>query len=298
MKYIGIKEAAAKWGISDRRVRLLCQEGKIEGAIKLEWSWTIPADTPKPFDGRSMRHYKNFDLRLGTIDITTLNELKEKHPVTSDEASSSQFGLLSENALELALELGKIDFQSKNVQKVLSGRVVSSRPLKDLLLYVNFRHVLRDFLVNPQEFDTPFLLYVHRSLLQGVDDFEGGRYRDGFAETAIRGKDNLKVNLQMETLLRQFEGEWKKLHPVYRAVIFFSELMRIKPFEEYNELFAILMLCCILLSSGYVIPSFDYTLVNELNAATSLAFRRGDIQSLARIVERCLIESYRDFYHV
>ncbi|TVX23369.1 helix-turn-helix domain-containing protein, partial [Streptococcus pneumoniae] len=32
--YITAKEAAKKWGISDRRVRILCSEGKIHGAYQ------------------------------------------------------------------------------------------------------------------------------------------------------------------------------------------------------------------------------------------------------------------------
>ena len=78
MKYIGVKEAAKKWGISDRRVRILCEEGRIEGAIKLEWSWTIPQDSPKPFDGRTMRPFKNNSVRLGSIDILTLEKLRDE----------------------------------------------------------------------------------------------------------------------------------------------------------------------------------------------------------------------------
>ena len=31
MKYIKVSEAAAKWGISARRVRLLCEQGRIAG---------------------------------------------------------------------------------------------------------------------------------------------------------------------------------------------------------------------------------------------------------------------------
>lgn len=35
--YITVKQASEKWGISDRRVRVLCSEGKIPGAhIKRE----------------------------------------------------------------------------------------------------------------------------------------------------------------------------------------------------------------------------------------------------------------------
>ena len=31
--YIGTKEAALRWGISERRIRALCRNGKIDGAV-------------------------------------------------------------------------------------------------------------------------------------------------------------------------------------------------------------------------------------------------------------------------
>ena len=34
MKYISVKEAAEKWGLTPRRVGVLCNEGCIEGAYK------------------------------------------------------------------------------------------------------------------------------------------------------------------------------------------------------------------------------------------------------------------------
>ena len=52
MKYISTKEAREKWGISDRRIRVLCNEGRIEGAIKIGRSWSIPIDAVKPADAR------------------------------------------------------------------------------------------------------------------------------------------------------------------------------------------------------------------------------------------------------
>ena len=50
--YITVKQAAEKWGISDRRVRILCAEGKVSGVIREGRSWMIPADARKPEDGR------------------------------------------------------------------------------------------------------------------------------------------------------------------------------------------------------------------------------------------------------
>lgn len=51
-KYLSLKETAAKWGISDRRINTLCLENRIPGAFKVGNSWAIPADAEKPSDER------------------------------------------------------------------------------------------------------------------------------------------------------------------------------------------------------------------------------------------------------
>lgn len=52
MKFITAKEAGIKWGISDRRIQLLCKQGRIKGAYRLGWTWAIPEDAEKPADER------------------------------------------------------------------------------------------------------------------------------------------------------------------------------------------------------------------------------------------------------
>lgn len=52
MKYMSASETAAKWGLSSRRVGLLCNEGRIEGAQKAGTIWIIPEDAIKPRDAR------------------------------------------------------------------------------------------------------------------------------------------------------------------------------------------------------------------------------------------------------
>lgn len=47
-----IREAAALWGITERRVNELCKAGRIPGAIKQGRQWIIPNDTDKPCDSR------------------------------------------------------------------------------------------------------------------------------------------------------------------------------------------------------------------------------------------------------
>lgn len=56
MEYLTVKEIAEKWGISGRRVNLLCNEGRIEGAEKKGLMWLIPKNAEKPVD---MRYSKN-----------------------------------------------------------------------------------------------------------------------------------------------------------------------------------------------------------------------------------------------
>ena len=59
-EYMTIKQAAQKWGIGERRINTLCQEGRIEGAVKFGKSWAIPAGAKKPIDQRTKtgRHIK------------------------------------------------------------------------------------------------------------------------------------------------------------------------------------------------------------------------------------------------
>lgn len=52
MDYMTPKEAAIQWGISERRIQLLCTQERISGAIKFGRVWAIPIDAPKPKDLR------------------------------------------------------------------------------------------------------------------------------------------------------------------------------------------------------------------------------------------------------
>ena len=50
--YTTIQEISKKWGISERRVNVLCSEGRIEGAVKFGNTWAIPENSEKPADAR------------------------------------------------------------------------------------------------------------------------------------------------------------------------------------------------------------------------------------------------------
>lgn len=52
MEYMTIQEAASRWGITERRIQVLCASGRLEGATKFGRQWAIPADAEKPDDAR------------------------------------------------------------------------------------------------------------------------------------------------------------------------------------------------------------------------------------------------------
>lgn len=55
MEYITAQEAADKWGITRRRVQILCAAGRIDGATKMANLWVIPKDAEKPEDARKYK---------------------------------------------------------------------------------------------------------------------------------------------------------------------------------------------------------------------------------------------------
>ncbi len=52
MRYISTSEAAKKWDLSSRRVVVLCNEGRVDGAQKAGGTWIIPETADKPSDAR------------------------------------------------------------------------------------------------------------------------------------------------------------------------------------------------------------------------------------------------------
>ena len=56
MDFMSAREAADKWGISQRRVATLCSEKRISNAEMVGNMWIIPATAEKPVDARSTRY--------------------------------------------------------------------------------------------------------------------------------------------------------------------------------------------------------------------------------------------------
>ena len=50
--FLSTTQASKKWGISPRRIQVLCAEGRIPGVFRVGNTWAIPEEAQKPKDAR------------------------------------------------------------------------------------------------------------------------------------------------------------------------------------------------------------------------------------------------------
>lgn len=122
--FITAKQAAELWGISDRRVRILCAEGKIPGAKKEGRSYYIPTGTAKPADGRykeeaGLRYLKWEDAVIGTI--SPANEVSFRAPRYNEVVSTYTGGASAWNAEQFADFLAEriVSRDRRDIEKIL-----------------------------------------------------------------------------------------------------------------------------------------------------------------------------------
>ncbi|HJB29300.1 MAG TPA: LuxR C-terminal-related transcriptional regulator [Candidatus Blautia faecavium] len=77
--YLSLREAAEKWGVSERRINQYCAQGRIPGAERVGKAWAIPADAQKPVDPRRTwqqgRNAPAKPVSSGLLDQTNLMPL-------------------------------------------------------------------------------------------------------------------------------------------------------------------------------------------------------------------------------
>ena len=124
MEYIKASKAAEKWGISPRRVRVLCAEGKIEGVIRKGNLYMIPETATKPADGRLAKSNILAEIEQKKARLDTMRPLTPGEVERLNEDFMIEYTYNS-NAIEgNTLTLRETDM-------VLKGLTIDQKPLKD-----------------------------------------------------------------------------------------------------------------------------------------------------------------------
>ena len=288
MKYMDVATASEKWGTTARRIRILCNDGRIDGAVRNGWTWQIPEDTPKPGDGRVLRKFRNLDIRPGFVDVAALEKASLALPIES--SSTSFFSSIPSTVSFLFSAMGK-DVAARDVATVLSGELSYSLTLQQHLLIVNFTSILRSLFKKREKWNGGRLKEIYIRLLQGISEVDGEYERE--MVKGGRGEE-VSVKAAMENTLTQYEYSWSSLHPLSSALILTGEIMKVRPYISALPFYYYLILSGELLRGGLLPPLLDVSIMDEAKAAFSLCFTKGIYTDLTTLMERMEMRTYRE----
>jgi Fic family protein len=229
--FMSVKQAAEKWGISDRRVRVLCSEGKIPGAYQEGRAWKIPIDAIKPSDGR----YKSIESLMGMID-RKMNELETRRPLTDGEVER----LREQFVVEYTYNSNAIEGNTLTLREtdlVLRGLTIDQKPLKDHMEVVGHKEAFEfvsELVKDKVPMSESIIKQIHYLVLADKRD-DRGVYRR--VPVRIMGAQHEPVQPyliqpKMEQLLNDFAESTE--HIVTKLARFHIEFESIHPFIDGN----------------------------------------------------------------
>lgn len=260
MGYITLKQAAELWNISERRIRRLIQENRINGALKIGNAWNIPEETSKPMDKRYKIEEDKFIIGIQNDFFKVLDENKQKldskRPLPKETLKS-----LEENfKLEWTYNSNAIEGNTltlKETKVVLEGFAIGGKTMREHLEVINHKEAiefLEELVQDNNELSEIDIKNIHAIVLKGIDNENAGRYRT--ENVIISGAshippDAIIVPESMEKLIYRYD-EWKeKYHPIIVAALLHAEFVKIHPFIDGNGRTARLLMNFEVMKNGY-----------------------------------------------
>ena len=257
--FMTAKQIAEKWGISDRRVRVLCSEGKISGAYQEGRGWKIPIDAVKPADGR----YKSKENILIQIE-NKKTKLDSRRPLTEGEAAR----LNEEFTVEYTYNSNAIEGNTLTLREtdlVLRGLTINQKPLKDHMEAVGHKEAF-DFVNELVRKHIPIsesiIKQIHYLVLADKTE-DRGIYRK--VPVRIMGAQHEPVQPylivpKMEQLLKDYADSNE--HIVTKLAKFHIEFEGIHPFIDGNGRTGRLLVNLELMKAGY--PPIDIKFTDRI----------------------------------
>ena len=300
MEYMKVAQAAQLWGISDRRVRILCQQGKIEGVIQNGRSYLIPVDVVKPVDGRKLRHKEVSEQYLAIFSrIDSLKEqLDKRRPLTAGELKRLQDEFLVEYTYNSnAIEGNTLTLQETAL--VLEGLTVDQKPLKDHLEAVGHKDAflyVQELVRDKVPFSEAIIKQIHTLVLMDRPE-DRGIYRR--IPVRIMGAyhtppDPIIVPELMEKLVKEFEIS--KLHPIERAAMFHLKFEGTHPFVDGNGRTGRLILNLFLMQNGYPPINVKFADRKRYYDAFDSYYRDSDASAMVKMVAEYIDERLISFH--
>lgn len=184
MEYISAREAADKWGISQRRVAVLCAEQRIKEATMVGNMWIIPSSAEKPIDARSTRYNRTEEkavkpfLKWAGGKGQLLKELKHYYPFNSGKITKYAEPFVGGGAVLFDI-LSKYDLEEVYISDINAELINTYRIIRDDVddLIKMLLDMQNDFI--PLDTDNRKVYYMQK--------------RERFNDLKVKGNGNINI---------------------------------------------------------------------------------------------------------
>ena len=296
MDYIKVSKAAEKWGISARRVRLLCANGKIEGVIRKGNLYMIPENAMKPLDGRTNK--KNI-----LLDIQRKRErLSEMRPLTQGEVER----LAEEFMIDFTYNSNAIEGNTltlKETALALEGMTIDQKPLKDHLEAVGHRDAflyVQDVAKQELPLSETVIKNIHALVLMNRPDDKGVyrripvRIMGAYTEPV----QPYMIELRMTELLSANEARKNTMTDIERIALFHLEFEGIHPFIDGNGRTGRLILNLDLIRNGYPPINVKFTDRKRYYDAFDAFYKDIDATPMIELIAEYIDLRFDDYFAV
>ena len=295
MNYIKASVAAEKWGISPRRVRMLCAEGKIEGAFQNGKLYMIPENAQKPADGRVKYNI------LADIEAKKAR-LSELRPLTAGEVER----LREEFMIEFTYNSNAIEGNTltlKETAMALEGMTIDQKPLKDHLEAVGHRDAflyVQDIASKDMPISEVVIKNIHSLVLMNKPE-DKGVYRRIPVRIMGAYTEPLQpymVQPAMEGLIIENNKRTETMNIIERIARFHLEFEGIHPFIDGNGRTGRLVLNLDLIRNGYPPINVKFTDRKRYYEAFDAYYRDNDASKMTTLIAEYVNERLDEYLAV
>lgn len=282
MEYIKVTKAAEKWGISPRRVRILCAQGKIPGVVRHGKLYMIPEIADKPKDGRTAK------ATVLTLLSAKKEQLEKLRPLTEGEVER----LREEFMVEFTYNSNAIEGNTltlKETALVLEGMTIDQKPMKEHLEAIGHRDAfmyVQHIAAKEIDLSESVIKNIHSLVLMNRPQDKGVyrtipvRIMGAFAEPA----PPYMIEQKMTELLLIDKERRQTMHTIERIARFHLEFEGIHPFIDGNGRTGRLILNLDLIRNGYPPINVKFTDRKRYYDAFDAFYRDGNAEAMVELI--------------
>lgn len=300
MNYMKVSEAAAKWGISARRVRLLCEQGRIAGVERKGNLYMIPEYAEQPVDARTYAKTsvkKSYAPILEQVD-TLKKSLDSCRPLTPAEVEAIKEVFLVEHTYNSnAIEGNTLTL--KETALVLQGITIDQKPLKDHLEAVGYKEAFQ-YVEELAKQDKPLSEYdiksIHNLVLADHPEDRGvfRRVNVRIAGALTNPVQPYLIEPKIGELLKNYQKWSKTMHIVECVANFHLQFEIIHPFIDGNGRTGRLLMNLQLIKAGLPAINIKFADRRKYYDAFDEYAKNGSSEAMTVLVGEAVVSRLRE----